>query len=49
MFSKLLKDPSNGIEIIEFIGVDQDIIQIDDNENIELLNQNLIDVALKTR
>lgn len=47
MLFELIKNSSNGIDIIHFINIDQDIIQVDDHTNIQLLSQNLIDVLLK--
>ena len=48
MLSQLLEDLLNGINMIRFIDVDQDIILIVNDKNIELLGHDLVNVALKT-
>lgn len=48
MFSELIENPSNGINIICFIVIDQDVIQVNNYNNIQSPDQNLIIIALET-
>lgn len=49
MLSQLFKGPLNRSNIICFIGVAQNIVYIDKNEDIKLHIQDLIDIALEAR
>lgn len=48
MLLKLIKDSLNGINMICFISVDQDIIQIESHKNVQFFDQNFINIALET-
>lgn len=43
-----MKNPSNGINLICFTGIDQDAIQVNNNKYIELFYQYLINVSLES-
>lgn len=43
---KLIKNSPNNIDMIRFIGIDQDVIQVHNQKNILLLHQNLVDILL---
>ena len=50
MFPQFFKNPSNGIDVglARVLGIDEDIIWINDDENIKLFGQDLIDITLET-
>lgn len=48
MFLELIKNLTNGIDVIYFISADQDIIQVENHNNVQLLGKNLVDIALET-
>ena len=49
MFSQFFKNPLNGIDIglVWVIGINEDIIEINNDKNIKFLGQNLIDITLE--
>ncbi len=49
MLSKLLQHPSNGLYVLLAFafGVDEDVIKVNYHKNVELLYQDLIDIALE--
>ena len=50
MFFWFFENPSNGINVslAWVLGIDENIIQINNDKNIELFGQHLIDITLKT-
>lgn len=46
MFSELIEEQLNGISIIYFVSLDQNIIRVNNQNNIELFYQYIIDVFL---
>lgn len=48
--SELIKDPAHRLHVLlaRVFGIDQNIIQIYDNEDVELLSEDLVDVTLET-
>ena len=49
VFSQFLKNPSNGIDVslAWVLGVDEDVIKVNNDEDIEFLGQDLVNVALE--
>lgn len=47
MLFKLIEDPPNDINIICFMNIDQDVIQVNNHKDIELFYEYLIDVSLE--
>ena len=48
MFSQLFENPSNIINMILFISINPNIILIYNNKDIEIFDQDLINIVLKT-
>lgn len=50
MFPELIKDPPDGfhVRLTGIFGLDQDVVLIHYDEDVELLGEGLVDVALKT-
>lgn len=45
---QLVENSSNGIEMICFVDVDQNVIQVYNDKNVQLFGQNLVDIPLNT-
>lgn len=48
MLSQLFEDTRNRIDIIRFIDIDQDIVQIDNDKDIKLFGRYFVNVAIET-
>ena len=49
VFPQFLENPSDGIDVslVWVLGVDEDVIEVNNDEDIELLGQDLVNVALE--
>lgn len=48
MFAELIEDLFNGINMIYFIDINHNVIQVDNYKDFWLLGQDFIDISLKT-
>lgn len=44
---KLMKNSPNGINMIRFVSIDQDIISVNNHKNFQFLYQYFVDITLK--
>ena len=49
VFLQFLENPSNGVDVklAWVVGIDEDVIKVNNDKNIEFLCQDLINIALK--